>query len=72
MQVGRAFQCMIVLGGKAVSIVVCRYGDLLVCRRVDEFRLPAVRYNILRCWNCNKVVCDLVNYYKAAVYACLV
>ena len=45
MQVGRAFQCMIVLGKKAVFLVVCRGGnDLLVCQRVDEFRLPVIRY----------------------------
>ena len=31
-------------GEKAVFIVVCRGGDLLVCQRVDEFRLPAIRY----------------------------
>ena len=30
MQVGRAFQCMIVLGKKAGFIVVCRGRDLLV------------------------------------------
>ena len=30
---------MIVLWGKAVFIVVCRGGDLLVCQRVDEFRV---------------------------------
>ena len=29
---------------ETVFIVVCRGGDLLVCQRVDEFRLPAVRY----------------------------
>ena len=44
MQVGRAFQCMIVLWGKDVFIVVCKGGDLLVCQRVDEFRLPAIWY----------------------------
>ena len=31
-------------GEKAVFIVVCRSVDLLVCQRVDEFRLPAIRY----------------------------
>ena len=31
-------------GGKAAFIVVCRDGDLLVCQRVDKFRLPAIRY----------------------------
>ena len=29
---------------KAVFIVVCRGRDLLVCQRVDEFRLPVIRY----------------------------
>ena len=38
MQVGRAFQCMIVVGG-AVFIEVRRGGDLRVCQRVNEFRL---------------------------------
>ena len=28
----------------AVFIAVCRGGDLRVCKRVDEFRLPAIRY----------------------------
>ena len=28
----------------AVFIVVCRGGDLLVCQRVGELRLPVVRY----------------------------
>ena len=33
-------------GEKAVFIVhvVCRGGDLLVCQRMGEFRLPAIRY----------------------------
>ena len=31
-------------GGKAVFIVVCRDGNLLVCQRVDTLRLPAIRY----------------------------
>ena len=31
-------------GEKVVFIVVCRGGDLLVCQRVDEFKLPAIRY----------------------------
>ena len=33
-------------GEKAVFIVhvVCRGGNLLVCQRVDEFRLPAIRF----------------------------
>ena len=31
-------------GEKTVFIVVCRGVDLLVCQRVDEFRLPAIRY----------------------------
>ena len=30
-------------GEKAVFIVVCRGGDLLVCQRVDESRPPAIR-----------------------------
>ena len=29
---------------KAVFIVVCRGWDLLVCQRVDAFRLPAIMY----------------------------
>ena len=29
---------------KAIFIVVCRGWDLLVCQRVDAFRLPAIRY----------------------------
>ena len=29
-------------GEKAVFIVVCRGVDLLVCQRVDKFRLPAL------------------------------
>ena len=34
-------------GEKAVFIVVCRDGDLLVCQRVDEFRHPrlGIRYS---------------------------
>ena len=35
-------------GEKAVFVVVSRIGDLLVCQRVDEFRLPVIRYKILR------------------------
>ena len=31
-------------GENAAFIVVCRGGDLLVCQRVDKFRLPAIRY----------------------------
>ena len=42
MQVGRAFKSKVVLGEKAVFIVVCRVGNLLVCQRVDEFILPAI------------------------------
>ena len=30
-------------GENAVFIVVCRGGDLLVCQRVDESRLHAIR-----------------------------
>ena len=30
--------------GKAVFIIVCGGGNLLVCQRVNEFRLPMVRY----------------------------
>ena len=30
-------------GEKAVFIVICKGGDLLVCQRVDESRLPAIR-----------------------------
>ena len=37
MQIGRAFQCMIV----RPSLLS---GDLLACQRVDEFRFPAVRH----------------------------
>ena len=37
MQVGMTFQCITVMGEKAVFIAVCRGGDLLVCQRVDEF-----------------------------------
>ena len=29
-------------GGKAVFIVVCRGGDLLLCQRLDEFILPVL------------------------------
>ena len=36
--------------GKAVFIVVCRGGNLLVCQRVDEFRLPAIRVLDSRTW----------------------
>ena len=43
-------------GEQDVFIVVCRGRDLLGCQRVDEFRLPAIRYLILKCWNCNKVM----------------
>ena len=31
-------------GEEAVFTVVGRGGDLLVCQRVDAFRLPAIRY----------------------------
>ena len=31
-------------GGGAVFIAVYRGGDLHVCKRVGEFRLPAIRY----------------------------
>ena len=31
-------------GEKAVFILVCRGKNLLVCQRVDEFRLPAISY----------------------------
>ena len=31
-------------GEKAVFIVVCRGGDLRVCQRMDEFRLPTISY----------------------------
>ena len=44
MQVGRAFQCIIVLGKKAVFKEDCRGGDLLVCQRMGTFRLLVVRY----------------------------
>ena len=44
MQGPRAFQCNDSSMGKAVIIVVCRGGDLLVCQMVDEFRLHTVRY----------------------------
>ena len=32
-------------GEKDEFIVVSRGGDLLVCQRVDEFRLPVIRYS---------------------------
>ena len=31
-------------GETAVFIIVFRGGDLLVCQRVDKFRLPAIRF----------------------------
>ena len=32
------------LGEEAVFIIVGRGWDLFVCQRVDEFRLPSIRY----------------------------
>ena len=69
---GRAFQCTTVLGKKTVLTEVGRGGDLLAHQRVDEFGLPAVGYKIFRDWNCNKVICDLVQHNKATIYASLI
>ena len=44
MQIRRAFLCMIVLGKKTAFILVYR-GGLLVCQRLDEFRLIGIRYS---------------------------
>ena len=48
--------------GKTVNIVIGRRGYLSVCRRVDEFGLPAVRFEIFRNTNSIKVICDLVHH----------
>ena len=49
-------------GENDVHIVIGRRGYLSVCQRVYEFVLPAVRYEIFRDRNSNKVIRDLVHH----------
>ena len=47
-------------------------GDSPVRQSMDKFGLPAVWYKVFRDENCNKVICDLVQHNKAAIYASLI
>ena len=59
-------------GGKALHIVIGRRRYVSVCQRVDEFGLPAVRYDIFKNRNSNMVIRDLVHHdYSGRVSRCL-
>ena len=59
-------------GKEGVFIVVLECGYLSVCQRVDVSGLPTVWCEIIRDWNCNKVIGDLVQHDKTTVDASLI
>ena len=58
-------------GKEGVFIVVLECGYLSVCQRVDVSGLPTVRCEIIRGWDCDKVIRDLVHHDKATDSRCV-
>ena len=59
-------------GKEGVFIVVLECGYLSVCQRVAVSGLPMVWCEIIGGWDCDKVIGDLVQHYKATVDASLI